>query len=106
MLRERVGCKAPLRPPHRAHLHSPVLLQPQEVFPALGTDTVEDVGWVGALHGREVPSEVPHGPRPAQEGDRVCVCPAAHPAGIQQRHGKSEEKEESTWAITQPPSTS
>lgn len=48
------GVQTPLRPPH---LHSPVLLQPQQVFPALGTDTVEDVVWVGALQEREVPSE-------------------------------------------------
>lgn len=31
---------------------------------------------------------------------------AAHPGGIQQRHGKSEEKKESMWAITQIPGTS
>lgn len=33
-------------------------------------------------------------------------CRAAHPGGIQQRHGKSEEKKESTWAIAQIPSAS
>lgn len=54
------GMQPPPRPPHGAHLHSPVLLQPQEVFPAFGMDAVEDVAWVGALHGREVPSETPH----------------------------------------------
>lgn len=52
-------------------------------------DTVEDVARVGALHEREVPSEVsaggravpelPHGPHPAQEGGRVCVCPTEGP---------------------------
>jgi len=54
--RDRTESAAPDLPgedcasPVPSQLHSPVLLQVQQVVPALSTDTVEDTFWVGALH--------------------------------------------------------
>lgn len=69
----RGGLQTPLRPPHRAHLPSPVPLQPQEVLPAFSTDAIEDMAWVGALHERELPSDTQQEPELHQRDPSVPV---------------------------------